>query len=82
MKIDIKIGDYPVPTVYYLVIDLTGKILNISSFNFVVEKPILNTKIIDLEKAEKLNEKSIDIYNSSSPFFNDICFIFSSEKNG
>ena len=82
MKIDIKIGDYPVPTVYYLVTDLTGKILNISSFNIVVEKPILNTKLIDIEKAKNLNEKSIDIFNSSAPFFNDICFTFSSEKNG
>ena len=82
MKIDIRIGDYPVPTVYYLVTDLTGKILNTSSLNIVVEKPILNTKLIDLETAKQLNEKSIDIYNSSAPFFNDICFTFSSEKNG
>ncbi len=81
MKIDIRIGDYPVPTVFYLVIELTGKILNFSSFNIVVEKSILNTRLIDIEKANKLKEKSIDIFNSSAPFFNDICFTLSSEKN-
>ena len=48
----------------------------------LLKKPILNTKLIDLEKAKTLNEKSIDIFNSSAPFFNDICFTFSSEKNG
>ena len=37
---------------------------------------------MNLERAYKLNQKSINIYNSSEPFYNDICFTFSSEING
>ena len=83
IKIDIQVDDYPVPTVLIFALDENENLLNIpSSSNFIVEKPIINSDYLNLERAYKLNQKSIDVFNSSDPFFNDICFTFSSEING
>ena len=51
------------------------------SLDIVIEKPIANYSYLNIDKVFKLNEKSINIYNSSDPFFNDICFIFAFENN-
>ena len=83
IKIDIQVDDYPVPTVLIFALDENKNLLNIpSSSNFIVEKPIINSDYLNLERAYKLNQKSINIYNSSELFYNDICFTFSSEING
>ena len=80
---DIQVDDYPVPLVLIFAIDENGNFLNIpSSTNIIVEKPILNSIYFNLERAYKLKQKSINIFNSSDPFYNDICFTFSSEING
>ena len=83
IKIDIQIEDYPVPSVLIFASDENGNILTISSStNFTIEKPILNSTYLKLERAYKLKQKSIDVFNSSAPFYNDICFPFTSEING
>ena len=83
IKIDIQIEDYPVPSVLIFASDENENILTIpSSTNFTIEKPILNSTYLKLERAYKLKQKSIDVFNSSTPFYNDICFPFSSEING
>ncbi len=82
IKLDVKVGDYPTPSVFLLTIDENGNIVNMPSVDIVIEKPIANYNYLNIDRAYKLNEKSINIYNSSDPFFNDICFIFASENNG
>ena len=37
---------------------------------------------MNLERSYEINQKSIDVFDSSDPFYNDICFTFSSEING
>ena len=83
IKIDIKTDNYPIPSVLLSIIDEYGNILKVpDSSNFTIEKPILNSKNLNIEKAYKLKQKSIDIYDISHPFYNDICFPFTSEING
>ena len=82
IKVDVKVGDYPTPSVFFLIIDENENIVTMPSVNIVIEKPIANYSYMNIDRAFKLNEKSINIYNSSDPFFNDICFTFVSENNG
>ena len=83
IKVDAVVGDYPIPSVQFFLCDENGNYLDSSSLsNIIVEKPILNPDYLNLERASYLNNKLINMFNTSEPFYNDICFKFSSEKNG
>ena len=54
IKMDIQVEDYLVSSVLIFSIDKNGNILIIpSSTNFIVEKPILNSSYLNLERAYK-----------------------------
>ena len=82
IKADIIIENYPVSSFLFLIYDQNGNILDTSSISVNIEKPILNVDYLNLDRAKYLSNKLINMYNSSDPFYNDICFKFSSEVNG
>ena len=47
------------------------------SLSMKIIQPLTNTDNLNIELAKELAEEGIDIYNSSSPIFNDICMPFS-----
>ena len=47
--------------------------------SFYIKKYIGNLLYIDFNEAKWFYDKSIDIFNSSDPFFNDICYPFKSK---
>ena len=48
--------------------------------DIIMKKPILDTDVLDIEKAKYAKEQGYDIYNSNDAMFNDICTPFTSEN--
>ena len=63
---------------------LTGERLNLDVCKeevITVLVPMNNTEGVNITQAKELAEIGVDVYNSSDPFFNDICFEYTA-KNG
>ena len=69
-------------TFYNFYHPITGEILNSTNicFNLKINKTVnlLKLRIENIEEQKKLISQGINIFNSSFPFFNDICFHFES----
>ena len=49
--------------------------------NIEINKPIRNYSNIDLITANYFYNKGIDVFNESDPFFNDICYTYTTNKS-
>ena len=85
-KIDIK--DSRKVIKYGLFNPLTGKYLNSDQICeeekiFFIEgiEDKLSSTNIDMQMVKALYEEGVDIFNLSSPFYNDICFEYNSKKD-
>ena len=84
MKVDIEREDQITNQVEYSVYDITGKKLNLSlcdSVEITVSSPIKNTGSLNLTLAADLAESGYDLYNSSDPFYTDVCTPYTTEDN-
>ena len=84
MKVDIEREDQITNQVEYSVYDITGKKLNLSLCNSVeitVSSPIKNSDSLNLTLAADLAESGYDLYNSSDPFYTDVCTPYTTEDN-
>ena len=78
VKYEILKEDSMVNQVEYRVYRENGKELDLmvcQNINIEISYPY--NPNIDLSTAEELSEKGIDVFNSSDPFFNDICYPYS-----
>ena len=65
--------------VQIIIYDKTGKQLDLSNCNdeqITVMKYIADLPYINLEEAKDFYQKGVDVFNESDPFFNDICYPF------
>ena len=84
IKIDKNITNCSVNSVEYYIYDFDGNLLDsslCSDYPISVSKSIINEELINFELAKNFIEEGIDIYDASNPFFNEICYLFSSINN-
>lgn len=82
LKMSIPRKGLPDQLSYAFFRSLTGERLNLKfceGEKVEVTVPINNTKGVNVTLAQELADKGIDVYNSSDPFFNDVCFPYTSE---
>ncbi len=75
-KNEIIIENKPTKTVEYEVYDKDMKQLNLSlceNETIKISSPIVDKNLIKFDYGKRLNNKGIDIYNSSDEYFNDYC---------
>lgn len=84
VKLDIDLKNSTTNQVEYSIYSQEGEKIDLSPCNETpveIFYPIVENENLNLNLAKNLSEKNIDIYNSSHPFFNDICFTFKSQYN-
>ena len=84
-QVDALREDEPTNQIEYKVFITTGNEIDISSFtsvNTTIEYPIrMEYKLDTIDMITEMQNKSINVYNISEPFYNDICFIFTSNTS-
>ena len=81
LKVDKSIENSPVNQVFFYLYDFKGNKLDSSLCeNINIEKPLINIDNLNLNLAEELYQKGIDIYKANNSFFNNLCNPFSSEN--
>ena len=84
VKIDINRTDELCPqTEYQILVDDIPVDLSLCKMHSIEVKYKIdpNTDLIDIELVNELAEKGIDLFNPNDPFFNDICFPYTTENN-
>lgn len=83
IKTDIYRSQENTNQIAYAFFNKQGTRLNLdycSKETFEIKYPISDPEAVELELAYNMSLIGVDIYNSSDPFFNDICFPFTSEE--